>query len=777
MRDDRVGAARRVSVCGSGRVLRLEIVDFLQRSSRGLMISAWQPGLAVDMSAWRGARELPRSPPREPPDPSPRVSDITSPRSWSALESSFESSDDDGSSDDDEPETLLYVAPRGRFATGGVGAVGRPAGVTRRAPPLHAYVSSLTGEPCAPLGQDDTTPRHRCATSGVTTAYAHEHHSPGWTGSRSDDDGSGASSMDDDRPLHRAERAERRRAAAESAARREARAMERERRRRHSRTVRRGPACHLPRNLNGCHDNNQNFWTHPWDDPSPRTLRALCVDACAAVLRGRTRLPPAMAPALVDETMDRCALDVRVLAMCLAAGATKLRLRDFAAVPNVPLTAAWRCWQEDSPACVGVSRPPPTRSTPIPAAMVEVVDRILQTRVEGWTKLFGLADTLETVALECGETGEDDESHGYLRETIAELCGTRSLRKMALGFFERVTDDTLRPLWGGGGEREREGGGTSVEKAPLASSSMANRAFVPPPVAIPPPVTALTTPPALTRLDLSHLPLVTDLTVRSVLCHCQTLRELRLEFLPVTDACIAHWRVALRNLTWLEVKSCPHMRFAYPDVDWSRPPDKLRTLRIQPGGAPENWGYANSERDMRVSARHLHQLSFAKKSAIAHLCLGCEFAAPEGENKKLGVGGNVGGYRSETVWDLREAPLRGVTHLELYRARQIIWPRRLARWTDCLESLVVETSEDGLIHRLLGVATLRRLVVCDCSEMDVDEFVALGKLTTLTELRCGGVGERLAPFAGDVKAAIGERLVEAHFHSCVEYPVEESLFD
>ena len=231
MRDDRWVAARRVSVCGSGRVLRLEIVDFLQRSSRGLMISAWQPGLAVDMSAWRGARELPRSPPREPPDPSPRVSDITSPRSWSALESSFESSDDDGSSDDDEPETLLYVAPRGRFATGGVGAVGRPAGVTRRAPPLHAYVSSLTGEPCAPLGQDDTTPRHRCATSGVTTAYAHEHRSPGWTGSRSDDDGSGASSMDDDRPLHRAERAERRRAAAESAARREARAMERERRR------------------------------------------------------------------------------------------------------------------------------------------------------------------------------------------------------------------------------------------------------------------------------------------------------------------------------------------------------------------------------------------------------------------------------------------------------------------------------------------------------------------------------------------------------------------
>ena len=180
---------------------------------------------------------------------------------------------------------------------------------------------------------------------------------------------------------------------------------------------------------------------------------------------------------------------------------------------------------------------------------------------------------------------------------------------------------------------------------------------------------------------------------------------------------------------------------------------------------------------MRVSARHLHQLSFAKRSAIAHLCLGCEFAAPEGENRRLGVGGNVGGYRSETVWDLRDAPLRGVTHLELYRTRQIIWPRRVSQWTDCLESLVIETVDDGLIHRLVGVKTLRRLVICDCGDMDVDEFVAIGKLKNLTELRCGGVTERLGPFAGDVTAAIGRGLVEAHFHVCVEYPVEESLFD
>ena len=404
------------------------------------------------MSAWRAARELPRSPPREPPDPSPRVSDIASPRSWSALESSFDASDDDGSDNDgsdDEPETMLYVAPRGRFETGGVGAVGRPAGVMRRAPPPRVRVVAH-GRAVRAAGPG----RHHAAAPmrhlGVITAHV----DAGRTGS-DEDDGSGASSMDDERPLHRAERAERRRAAAESAERREARAMERERRRRHSRTVRRGPACVTPRNLNNNGCGSQNLW----DDPSPRTLRALCVEACAAVLRETTRLPPAMPAALVDETMDRCALDVRVLAMCLAAGATKLHLRDFAAVPNVPLTAAWRCWQEDSPTCVGVPRPPPMRSTPIPAAMVETVDGILQTRVNGWTRLFGLADTLETVALERGETGEDDESHGYLRETLAELCGTRSLRKMALGFFERVTDDSRRPLWGGAGERGTGRGG------------------------------------------------------------------------------------------------------------------------------------------------------------------------------------------------------------------------------------------------------------------------------------------------------------------------------
>ena len=129
----------------------------------------------AEREAWRLVREL-----AAPPDPSPRVSELASPRrSWAsdpssshrpATASTSEASDED----DSEPETCLYLARRGRFLTGGVGAVGRPAGVTRRSPPLHAYVSSRTGKGTAPLGQDDTTVRHRCGTHGVHTAYALE---------------------------------------------------------------------------------------------------------------------------------------------------------------------------------------------------------------------------------------------------------------------------------------------------------------------------------------------------------------------------------------------------------------------------------------------------------------------------------------------------------------------------------------------------------------------------------------------------------------------------
>ena len=90
---------------------------------------------------------------------------------------------------------------------------------------------------------------------------------------------------------------------------------------------------------------------------------------------------------------------------------------------------------------------------------------------------------------------------------------------------------------------------------------------------------------------------------------------------------------------------------------------------------------------------------------------------------------------------------------------------------------MVETAEDGLIHRLVGVATLTRLVVWRTrSAMDAERVCSprRSRGRSLTELRCGGVGEWLAPsFAGDVKAAIGDGLVEAHFHpgSVRKYPV------
>ena len=130
---------------------------------------------------------------------------------------------------------------------------------------------------------------------------------------------------------------------------------------------------------------------------------------------------------------------------------------------------------------------------------------------------------------------------------------------------------------------------------------------------------------------------------------------------------------------------------------------------------------------MSVSARHLYQLAYARRSPITHLCLGCKFAGAVGERAKLGVRGNLGGYRSEDLLDLRVAKLDTVEHLELYRTEtQVAWPAKFADWTRALTSLVVETPSDGVIRRLRGVQTLRRLHVCDCDDMPAEDFEAAG---------------------------------------------------
>ena len=171
------------------------------------------------------------------------------------------------------------------------------------------------------------------------------------------------------------------------------------------------------------------------------------------------------------------------------------------------------------------------------------------------------------------------------------------------------------------------------------------------------------------------------------------------------------------------MKACPYVRFAHPGVDFRRPPPRLKTLRIQPGGKPTNatrkggGGGDDAENvpenvsennvsahtnnkgprggaDMWVSARHVHQLALAGlASPIERLCLGCRFAgASRSERFKLGVRGNSGGYRAEDLLDLRACAFPTLTRLELYRcADQIAWPARFADVSDRLESLVLET--------------------------------------------------------------------------------------
>jgi hypothetical protein len=338
----------------------------------------------------------------------------------------------------------------------------------------------------------------------------------------------------------------------------------------------------------------------------------------------------------------------------------------------------------------------------------------------------------------------------------------------------------------------------------------------------PPPLRVIGSSPGLRRLTslrLSHLPGVTDATVLAALDRCVTLRTLRLEFLGVTDACLGAarpggWRDALRRLERLEVKACPYVRFAHPGVDFKRPPRRLATLRIQPGGAPRRgadaefrvFGDENVRRggpdakpekshsvwskpkggraDMCLSSRHVTQLARSRDSNITHLCLGAEFKGVERDARKLGLRGDTGGYRADDLLDLRATHFPSVRVLEIFRNEtQVIWPRRFGGvgnpWAKTLVDLTVETPSDALGERLAGCVALKRLRVCDFSGATVSEFSAFAKMGVVGEKSArvrlerfigGGVREDLEPHVPAILAAFAPELQDAHFHREPEYP-------
>jgi hypothetical protein len=545
--------------------------------------------------------------------------------------------------------------------------------------------------------------------------------------------------------------------------------------------------------------------------------------------------------------MDFAAPDARILAMAFAAGVTRLHLKDFESIlDDAHLNvAAWRCWhskawrteappvardeknenKKPSPA----DPPEPARATPVPPFFVALDREGVPRRVRDprtWLRVFSHALDLRTFAVESGVSGEGPSTEACLRVVVDGLVAAGNVENLTLAYFDCVTDETLARAWPPGGpgvlnESESESGG--VPKSDFRNRGIVRaRRFESSRVVEPPPLRVIGSSPGLRRLTslrLSHLPGVTDATVLAALDRCVTLRTLRLEFLGVTDACLGAarpggWHDALRRLERLEVKACPYVRFAHPGVDFKRPPRRLATLRIQPGGAPRRgadaefrvFGDENVRRggpdakpekshsvwskpkggraDMCLSSRHVTQLARSRDSNITHLCLGAEFKGVERDARKLGLRGDTGGYRADDLLDLRATHFPSVRVLEIFRNEtQVIWPRRFGGvgnpWAKTLVDLTVETPSDALGERLAGCVALKRLRVCDFSGATVSEFSAFAKMGVVGEKSArvrlerfigGGVREDLEPHVPAILAAFAPELQDAHFHREPEYP-------
>ena len=734
----------------------------------------------------------------------------------------YDTPSDTDTSDDDEPVCYLYLAPRGAL-TRGVGAAREPPG---RARPSHpaVRVNPETDRPFAPAGEDDSSTLERCATNHATRTQKNRGDGKSAEETvvcverrRLDDKGDGYENV----------------------------------------------AYAPPR---GSH-------------APPLSLKTLAARTLGATLRSHhvPRLPPAgaLSDDLVAEIVDFSAPDARILAMAFAAGVTRLHLKDFESIlDDAHLNvAAWRCWHskawrteapplpdetharddddDDSeagrfpkptsrktraPRREKKKRPDPpvsARATPVPSCFVALDREGVPARVRDprvWLRVFQHALALRTFAVESGPTGEGPITEACLRVVLDGLVAAENVEDLTVAYFDCVADETLSTIWPppdvSHDARARARGGAGFDVAGREGSAFgARRArrFERARAIEPSPPRCVEGSPGLRRLVslcLSHLPGVTDATVLAALDRCATLRKLKLEFLAVTDTSLGAarprgWRDALERLEWLEVKACPYVRFAHPGLDFKRPPRRLRTLRIQPGGAPrrsaeaarrvarrgdENAGEERNARsvpkgffgskpkggraDMCLSSRHVTQLARSKTSAITCLCLGAAFKGVEREGRTLGLRGNTGSYRADDVLDLRTTHFPSVRALEIYRNEtQVIWPRRFGGdgnpWSRTLVDLTVETPSDSLGERLVGCVALKRLRVCDFSGATESEFSSfanmgiVGKKSARVRLERfigGGVREDLEPFVADIVAAFAPELLHAHFHREPEYP-------
>ena len=197
---------------------------------------------------------------------------------------------------------------------------------------------------------------------------------------------------------------------------------------------------------------------------------------------------------------------MRSLVLLTVAGATRVHLDDFHGLLARPFKPGWRLWRGDANFDA-----PPARAAVLPGWLAYLDDdgTLTPTPPEhGWLHMLAAAPALRSLSLENGHEEDPSVTAPALYVALCSLSEAPALRKLALGFFDRLESEQLQPL-------------------------MQLR--------------------ALTRLELSHVPDFSDQLLGSACRSLRALTHLRLDYLSVSDAGFLHLD-SLKSLAWLEIR-------------------------------------------------------------------------------------------------------------------------------------------------------------------------------------------------------------------------------
>lgn len=186
-----------------------------------------------------------------------------------------------------------------------------------------------------------------------------------------------------------------------------------------------------------------------------------------------------------------------------------MHIDDFSLLLRDPFahSPGWRLWRADT--CFDAQRL--DMHIPLPPWLAVLNDEgvlVPAPPEDGWMRLLSVAPALAFLAVENGATEDEVVATPALFSLLRSLRAAPVLRSLAVGFFSAAGDEALQPLL-----RLR----------------------------------------TLTRLELSHLPHVTDEFVCKACRTLGALAALRLDNLAISDAALSHLDRP-RALSWLEIR-------------------------------------------------------------------------------------------------------------------------------------------------------------------------------------------------------------------------------